>query len=247
MKKGYIFNIQKFCLHDGAGIRTDIFFSGCDLNCKWCCNPECRLPFSDGRSGAKLYDAEELAGEALKDKPFYDKSGGGVTLTGGEVFMQREFAIELCNILHNLGVNVAIETAGNAENADFRTLAGIADYVFTDLKHYSEEEHIAGTGVKLGNILRNISWLAESKRKFRVRIPVIPGYNAGDNDAEGFARVLKRAGVFEAQLMPFHQLGEGKYEKYGLKYAFKGVKGLQKSDLEQFANVLRAAGVQPIL
>ena len=142
---------------------------------------------------------------------------------------------------------MAIETAGNAENANFRTLAGIADYVFIDLKHYFEEAHIAGTGVKLGNILHNISWLAESKRKFRVRIPVIPGYNAGDKDAEGFARVLKRAGVFEAQLMPFHQLGEGKYEKYGLKYSFKGVKGLQKSDLEQFANVLRAAGVQPIL
>ena len=92
-----IFNIQKFSLHDGPGIRTCIFFSGCNLRCKWCANPECFSSIND----ANIYNEHDLLSEVLKDEMFYKKSGGGVTLTGGEIFLQFDFIKSFCKLLKN--------------------------------------------------------------------------------------------------------------------------------------------------
>lgn len=230
-EKGYIFNIQKFCLHDGAGIRTDVFFCGCNLRCKWCANPESQFPFSDARSEACEYTAEEILAEVLKDKPFYDKSGGGVTLTGGDLFMQYAFALELISALKGAGIHVAIETAGSVSAEKFVALTEKVDFVFIDCKHYDEQKHREGTGVSNRLILQNIRSLAASGRDYCVRIPVIPGYNDSLEDARAFCHLFREMGITRVQLLPFHQFGEKKYEKLGLAYAYKGIPQMHKEEL----------------
>lgn len=244
MLKGYIFNIQKFCLHDGAGIRTNVFFSGCDLRCKWCANPESQLPFTDEAGETQEYTEEEVVREVLKDKAFYDKSGGGVTLTGGEVFLQFEFAMELCKILHENGVNIALETAGVVSTDKFSKLVSLADFIFIDCKHYDSERHRQGTGVGNELIVKNIAWLAGSGKKYCVRIPVIPQYNDSIQDAEEFVRLFKNLGVKEVQLLPFHQLGEKKYEKLRRNYVYKGVPQLHKEDLNLIRDIFIKSGLE---
>ena len=233
--KASLFNIQKFCLNDGPGIRTTVFFGGCNLRCRWCANPECHL-----RSGQREYGLEELLAEVLKDKVFYDKSGGGVTLSGGEVLTQAEFALEFCRLLHENGVRTAAETAGNVPAALFGRFLRETDFVFMDLKHHDSARHREGTGVGNEQILENLERLVRSGVEYRVRIPVIPGFNDSPEDAEAFCRVLEKLGVRHLELLPFHQFGEGKYQKHGLPYAYAGVPRLTREQLAPYFEIFRA-------
>lgn len=291
---GYIFNIQKFSLHDGPGIRTTIFFKGCNLQCRWCANPEsqrmeAQLTLDRGKcsgcgrciaacdSGARKMQegfpaveaascrvcgsclqscpssaiavegrrisVQEALEEALKDLPFYQQSGGGVTFSGGEVLLQQEFATALARELHRHGVHVAIETAAAVEPERFRAFLQEVDYVFIDLKHYDCARHIAGTGVSNAQIIENLRTLHASGRACTVRIPVIPGYNDSLADAAGFAQLLGSLGIAQAQLLPFHQLGERKYELLGRKYAFAGQAQYHAEDLQNYQQTMRQHGL----
>lgn len=238
-----IFNLQKFSIHDGAGIRTDVFFQGCNLRCAWCSNPESQplepLP------GEKFteYSVDELVRELLKDKPFYDESGGGVTLTGGEALLYPEFVLALTDALHREGVQVAIETAACVSEETFKRVLAAVDFAFIDLKHYDDGKHRAGTSVGLGLILRNISAARNSDTPFVLRIPVIPGYNDGEADIAGFIALLTELGAKEVQLLPFHQLGESKYRRLHLPYAYDGVRQMKNADVSAFAGALKRAGL----
>lgn len=253
MVKANIFNIQKFSIHDGPGIRTSIFFKGCNLKCAWCANPESQSiekevfcePSGD-RTYGRLYTVDELMVEIVKDKAFYDKSGGGVTLTGGEPFLQNEFIILLCQELKNENINVAAETAGYIEKSIFKQLAGLMDYIFVDFKHYNPQKHINGTGLSNSLIVENIKWLSENHRNFVVRIPVIPGFNDSLADAEKFALALNEMKVKQVELLPFHQLGEKKYELANRDYSYKGISGLYPEDLSEYRKILTEAGVNII-
>jgi len=291
---GYIFNIQKFCLHDGPGIRTTVFFKGCNLRCKWCANPESQsmerqltldrskclgcgkcvpvcpasvrtmqngFPSVDeaacsgcglcmdicpagavGREGRTATVAEILA-EAVKDKPFYDHSGGGVTLSGGEVLMQQEFATELARALHGQGISVAIETAAAVEPARFRSFLREIDFAYIDLKHHDNARHLDGTGVGNAQVLENIRIARESGVAFRLRIPVIPGYNDSPEDAEAFACLLLSLEIAEVQLLPFHQMGERKYGLLGRDYAYAGTAQLHGEDLQEYRQIFERHGI----
>lgn len=243
--KAKVFNIQKFCLQDGPGIRTGVFFSGCGLNCRWCANPECRLP--DEVSGAAEYEPGELLREVLKDKVFYDRSGGGVTLTGGELFTQYGFVCAFCRLLKENGVSVALETSGAVPLEKFMRVCGLADFVCIDCKHYDDMKHRAGTGVSNRRVLGNIAWLAGSGIPYCVRIPVIPEYNNSPQDAEGFARTLLPLGVRRVELLPFHQFGEGKYKRFGLPYPYAGVAQLHREDVAGFAAAMEKQGLEVLL
>jgi len=292
--EGYIFNIQKFCLHDGPGIRTTVFFKGCNLRCAWCANPESRetrcqltldrakclgcgkcaqacpadarrmqngLPKVDpdgctgcgeclqacpagaiGSEGRRVSVAEVLP-ELMKDKVFYENSGGGVTLSGGDPLMQPAFAAALAGALHAQGVRVAVETAAAVPNADFLDFLRNMDYVFMDLKHYDGERHRLGTGVGNEQIIENMRSLRKSGLPFTIRIPVIPGYNDAIDDALGFAQLLADMQIRRVQLLPFHQLGQRKYELLGLDYAYSGVAQLHPEDLETYAKTFARFGV----
>lgn len=286
--KATIFNIQKFCLHDGPGIRTTVFFKGCNLRCKWCANPEsqkqdtqitwdsrkctgcgkCAEVCPQGTGKPKAADrciacgacvsacpadaigtegrrvtVEEVLTEVMKDKAFYDHSGGGVTFSGGEVLLQWDFAAQLAKLLKEQGVHVAIETAGAVEETVFSSMLETVDYVLMDLKHYSSAAHLEGTGIDNSRSLNNLKLLRNSGVPFLIRIPVIPGFNDRMEDAEGFAKLLRQLGILQVELLPFHQLGQHKYSLLNMDYGYKDKKPLHAEDLRQYREIFDRYGI----
>jgi pyruvate formate lyase activating enzyme len=249
---GLLFNIQQFSLHDGPGIRTVVFFKGCPLRCKWCSNPESQkaepcLLWEDkknaqGVEDSRKYDLAEVVEICLRDKPFYEESGGGVTLSGGEALVQWEFAAALLRALRAEKIHTALETSGFAAPAIFAEAAGLADLLLFDLKHYDEKRHIEGTGVSLAPILANLKSALAAGRELLPRLPVIPGYNDSLEDAKGFAELLVSLRATRAQLLPFHQFGEKKYDMLKIPYSMKGVPQLRREDLEDYRKIIAAIG-----
>ncbi len=248
--KANIFNIQKFSLHDGPGIRTSVFFKGCNLKCAWCANPESQSlereifhELSGDRIYGHLYTVGELMDEILKDKIFYDKSGGGVTLTGGEPFLQHEFITSFCAELKREKFHIAAETAGHINKDVFDKLAGLMDFIYIDFKHYNLQSHFEGTGISNTLIMGNIKSLSETGSNFVVRIPIIPGFNDSLTDAKKFAFSLNEMNVQYVELLPFHQLGENKYKYANIEYKYKGVSGMSPDSLLDYKKILSDAGV----
>ena len=244
MQEALVFNLQKFSIHDGAGIRTDVFFQGCNLRCGWCSNPESQPMEPLPGEKVTAFTVPALVAELVKDKPFYDESGGGVTLTGGEAMLHPEFVLALCAELHREGIHVAIETAACVSEDVFARVLAAVDFAYIDLKHYDDAKHRAGTGVGNALILRNIGTALRSAKPVVLRIPVIPGFNDSEADFAGFAKALTELGAKEVQLLPFHQLGESKYKRLQLNYAYDGQKQLRDGDVSAFAEALEKAGIK---
>jgi pyruvate formate lyase activating enzyme len=244
--KALIFNIQRFSLHDGNGIRTTIFFKGCNLRCKWCANPESlsmKPELMEDEQMGQYYTIDELMAEILKDKAFFDKSNGGVTLSGGEPLLQAEFVCALCDALHSAGINVGIETAANVPPSVFEEVLKKVDFALIDMKHWNADMHKKGTGVMNDQILDNIGYALSQKIPVTLRIPIIPGFNNSKEDAHAFASLLKQLGAHDVHILPFHQLGDNKYKKLGLPYEYSGVTQLHDEDLQEFADILATSGL----
>lgn len=242
-----IFNIQRFSLHDGNGIRTTIFFKGCNLCCKWCANPESQSmqpEFMQDKQVGQYYSLDEIMVEVLKDKPFYDKSNGGVTLSGGEPLLQSAFVIALCDALHAAHINVGIETAASIPQNIFSEVLKRCDFALIDLKHWDARRHKQGTGTSNHLILSNIRYALSQKIPVTIRIPVIPGFNSSKEDANAYAMLLVELVATDVHLLPFHQMGENKYQKLGLSYDYSGVSQLHDEDLKEFADILTSAGLR---
>lgn len=246
-----IFNIQRFSLHDGEGIRTTIFLKGCPLKCAWCSNPE-----SQSKEKEFLYDVDrepEIAGEdksvaeiveiCLKDEVFYRESGGGVTFSGGEPFAQEKALLNLIKKLKEKGVNTAAETAGAVEPTVFREICCALDCVIMDIKHYDTQMHYLGTGLGNEQIIENLKWLKSNIKNYIIRIPVIPKYNNSNIDASKFAELLASIGIKIVELLPFHQFGEKKYEMLGRHYEYSGEASVKKEDLTEFGMILEKTGI----
>ena len=250
---GIIFNLQKFSLNDGPGIRTVVFFKGCPLRCKWCSNPESQNPQVETMADAHDSAKQEVVGqrrtvssvveECLQDAAFYEESGGGVTLSGGEPLAQPEFCLALLRALKEKGLHTAVETTGCCQPGLFQEAAAYIDLFLFDSKHWEEERHRAGTGVSQSLPLGNLTWAIAAGKQVLPRLPVIPGYNDSLADAAGFGAVLKRVGAKEVQLLPFHQFGEGKYQRLGKQYEYADVPALHPEELEEFREVLERQGL----
>ncbi len=250
MPKGLIFNLQKFSLHDGPGIRTAVFFKGCPLRCGWCSNPESQNRFNkltgdmeDDAYRGKLYPVDEVMSEIIKDKPFYDRSGGGITLTGGEVLQQAEFAGLLAEEARKQGIHVAAETTGYATADIFAEFIKKVDLLLFDLKHHDGEKHKQLTGVDNKVILTNLAHALKQGIEVTVRIPVIPTFNFSLDDAKKLAELAVKLGVNNVDLLPFHQLGEKKYETLSFGYDFVGVNQLYPEQLENYAREFTDCGI----
>jgi pyruvate formate lyase activating enzyme len=244
--KACIFNIQKFSIHDGPGIRTVVFFKGCPLRCFWCSNPE-----SQNGKPEKMWENQkkgfstvgeyktmtEIITEVMKDEPFYEESGGGVTLSGGEVLHQAEFATELLRQLKEKGIHTASETTGYAKEDIFKKYIEQVDLLYFDVKHHDEIKHKEGTGVSLTPILNNLAFSLKKPINLVVRIPVIPGFNDGEDNAEAFAQLFNKMGIKQAELLPFHQFGEKKYTFLDRDYAMKDIPQLHTEELNYFKTI----------
>ena len=247
---GFLFNIQKFSLHDGPGIRTVVFFKGCPLRCKWCSNPEsqyaepCMMGEGDNKTpDSRPYSIEETLEICLQDRPFYEESGGGITLSGGEAFTQVEFAACLLKALKKEGIHTALDTSGYAPAAVFDEIAVLSDLLLFDIKHFDKNRHEEGTGVPNGLIIENLKNALSRKIQVLPRMPVIPGYNNSKEDALGFASLFNSLGITRVQLLPFHQFGERKYDLLDIPYAMRGIPQLYKDDLEEFRQIIVQAGI----
>jgi pyruvate formate lyase activating enzyme len=254
--QGVLFNIQKFSIHDGPGIRTAVFFKGCPLRCAWCSNPESqgfgilpdvRTP-GDPSLGGRLYSPEEVVEICLQDRVFYEESGGGVTLSGGEVLSQADFAETLLVRLGEAGLHRAIETSGHAPARIFARIAARVELILFDIKHHDTAWHREGTGVETGLIIENFRTALAAEAAGRgpeilPRIPVIPGYNDSLRDAAAFVSLLKESGALRVQLLPFHQFGQNKYALLGMDYRLAEKKALHPEDLESYRAVFEQRGI----
>lgn len=244
--RGIIFNIQHFSIHDGPGIRTTVFLKGCPLRCPWCSNPESQRmnpePMLDavtkapGTTGQEK-TVDEIINEVMKDIDFYEESGGGMTLSGGEIFAQFEFAKALLKAAKEKGLHTAIETTAFVEHEKFIDLIQYVDFIYTDLKHYDSLKHKKKVGVQNSLIIKNIHYAFKEKKTIVLRIPVIPQFNDSLADAEKFSTLFNSLDIDQVQLLPFHQFGENKYKLLGRRYQMENVKALHPEDLYDYQKV----------
>lgn len=240
-----ISNIQHFSVGDGVGIRTTVFFKGCNLRCPWCHNPEnltaspvelCYKATGKKETCGRIVTVEEILPELLEDRDFYETSDGGVTLSGGEVMLQADGAAELVRALASEGITTLIDTAGCVPYREFEKLSGIVggylyDYKTADAAKYKT---IGGDIVLVTDNLRKLLADGES---VQVRVPLIPGFNTNSEDIMGICRNLSALGVDSVELLPFHRLGSSKYEAMGQEYSYGKTDPMSKAEVTSAAKL----------
>ena len=270
-KLGLIFNIQRFSIHDGPGIRTTVFFKGCPLRCRWCSNPESWHNYLEivtndlkctrcgkcqqvcpteaitvDRRGRRINRSkcnsclecaevcptgaiavtgsymtlEQVIDEVGRDKLFYENSGGGVTLSGGESLMQWEFAIELLKQCKARDFHTALDTCGYASWDVLDKVLDYTDLALYDIKHMDPEQHRRGTGKGNRLILENARKTAAKVRTW-IRVPLIPGYNSSEENLRKTASFASEIGAEKVSLLPYHIWGEAKWARLGRRYTMK--------------------------
>ncbi len=233
MPKGLIFDIRRYSVHDGPGIRTTVFFKGCPLRCPWCHNPEgilqevqeiTRTRTMNGRerrykeTAGNWYTPQEVLDAALKDRVFYEESDGGVTFSGGEPLMQPEFLFELLSLCNKEGLHTAIDTSGHAPGHVFARAAQKTGMFLYDIKTTDNLIHKSFTGQGNELVIENLRSLDETGPAVIIRIPVIPGFNSEADMMEDLLDLLTglKARVQRVDLLPWHGLGQEKYRNLGM-------------------------------
>ena len=240
-------NIQHYSTGDGPGIRTTVFFAGYPLRCPWCHNPET----ISGKEVTLRYEAtgkcetvggetaiDGIVGELLWDKDYYDESGGGVTLSGGEVLLQVESAVEIAKQMRENGVHVAIDTAGAAPRRAIEALAPLADLWLYDLKTADAVKFAEVCGGEFAVVVDNLRYLVSRGANVRVRVPIIPGFNDGEEDVAALGDLIESVGGKTVDLLPFHRLGSSKYAAMGLEYAYADVTPPDDGTMERIRSAL---------
>ena len=293
---GRIFEIQRFSVHDGPGIRTTVFLKGCPLRCLWCHNPEGTHPgeslaFSSSRCigcgacfracprGAHRIENErhvidrdrcvvcgscadechagalervgrdspiaEILDEVKRDRVFYETSGGGLTISGGEPLFQIDFTEALLRAAKMENLHCCIETCGHAEWTAFERLLGWVDLFLFDVKETDPIRHRQYTGVDNGRILANLRKLHERGAVIRLRCPIVPGYNDRPDHFESIARIaLSLPRLDGVELMAYHPLGESKIERFGLDTMQRAEASIpDATEVTRWAELLRSQGV----
>lgn len=250
--KGRIFNIQRFSIHDGPGVRTIVFLKGCPLRCRWCCNPESQeWAVQKINTAGVVKDVGEdvtvgrVMEEVERDRTYYRRSGGGMTLSGGECTAQPEFAGALLQTAQMRGINTAIETAGYADTKVYESILPYIDTVLMDIKHMDSAKHKEFTSRDNTLILENARYIAKHAKKLIIRTPVIPTFN--DTEAEigaiaDFARSL--SSVEEMHLLPYHRIGSDKYAGLGRQYTMEHIKVPDKEKMKALLAVVNKRGLR---
>lgn len=295
--KGVLTEIERFSLKDGPGIRTTVFFKGCNMACKWCHNPEtlsvkpqlmvypkncigcgaciqaCGTGARTLQDGKLCYDrslcvncgacarncftgalvmsgqemtVEEVMEEVLQDRAYYRNSGGGVTLSGGELTTQPEFALELLTALKKEGISTALETNLYAPWSVYEKLLPVVDLMMFDIKLFDSAAHKKWTGVPNERILENAKKVAASGKPYLVRTPVIPGANDTEEEIGNIAEFVgKLGGAQYYELLLFNPLGESKYEALQAKNEFAGTRPTESEGASRLEQIARErSGIQ---
>jgi len=301
---GTVFNIQRYSIHDGAGIRTLVFLKGCPLRCLWCSNPESQrgapqLGYIESRcvgtkdcsspcvtacpvdairlndTGKAVVDRDrcdvcgkcaeacgkgalkvvgramtvaEVMAEVEKDRPFYRRSGGGVTVGGGEPLAQYQFAAELLEAARQSYIHTAMETCGHAPWPHLSAVLEHVDLLQFDIKHMGPVRHRDLTGQSNELILDNLSKVrsAMSPRDVIIRIPVVPGCNDSDENIRSTVKFAAGLGFKNVELVPYHRLGMSKYAQYGMVNPLAGCEPPSDVDLAHLREVVSACGATEV-
>ena len=223
---GRIFDVQKFSVHVGPGVRTIVFLKGCFLRCKWCCNPESQsydiqtmMQNGKAKTIGRDVTVEEVINIVKQDMPYYRRSGGGMTLSGGEMLCQSDFAYALLRTAKENAINTAVETTGFAPYEKIEKLLPYIDTVLMDIKHINSAKHQAFTSQPNERILENAVKIAQNAKKLIIRVPVIPTFNDTEEEIAAIAQFASGLqGVREIHLLPYHRFGKDKYDGLGREY-----------------------------
>jgi pyruvate formate lyase activating enzyme len=288
-EEGIIFNIQRYSIHDGPGIRTTIFLKGCPLKCKWCSNPEsinpspeiflrdekcdycakclevcnaqaislgkdsieidrtkCNLclkceeicPNGVINCAGKKVSINEVISEAMQDEIFYNNSGGGITISGGEPLFQPKFTLNLLKKFKEKAIHTTIDTTGYASWEEFDQILNYTDLVLFDIKHLNSQLHLEFTGVKNELILRNLENVIKKGIRIWIRIPVIPDFNDSNQYMDEVAKLLEGKPIEKVSLLPYHEWGKHKYKFLGRVYPLKNAHFIDNQMVQDFKNII---------
>ncbi len=260
---GIVFDLKKYAVHDGPGIRTTIFFKGCPLSCVWCHNPESqklspetiikinrnkllKLSYSETRDTiGREVTVSELMTEIEKDIMFYDESCGGITISGGEPLMQPEFLLELLKQCKAKEIHTAVDTSGYASKETFNKISDYVDLFLFDLKIMDENEHLKYTGVSNKLILENLLYLTQKSKNVRIRIPLIPGITDTKknlNQIIEFISPLKS--ISGVDLLPYNELSENKYKKRSKRFDLINLKTQPEFTINMIKEIFQPLGCE---
>lgn len=245
---GIVFDIKRYAVHDGPGIRTTVFLKGCPLRCWWCHNPESfskeiqaipRTVKLDGtcikttETIGKIMEVEQLMEEVLKDTMYYEESDGGITFSGGEPLMQADFLQEVMRACKAEGLHVAVDTSGVASRQQFEKIIDDTDLFLYDIKHLNDQQHQHYTGVSNKLVVDNLAYLLENQKKVIIRYPVIPDVNDDEQQMAALETLFDAYAkqLTELHLLPYHAIAHGKYERFKLPNKMDGVAALSKEAL----------------
>ena len=236
---GRIHSFESFGTVDGPGIRFVAFLQGCPLRCKYCHNPDTWL------GGGTEYSAEEVALRAVKYKSYFGDKGG-VTVSGGEPLLQIDFVIELFTLLKAKGVHTCVDTSGitfNVENEEsvkkHTELLKVTDLFLLDIKHIDDAAHQTLTGKSNAHTLAFAKFLSDHGKKMWIRHVLVPGYTDDDSALERLSQFISTLKTVEhVEVLPYHTMGEVKYQKLGYDYALKGVQPPEKERVENAKRIL---------
>lgn len=234
MIKGKIHSFESMGLVDGPGIRTVVFFQGCPLRCAYCHNPD-----TWSQAGGTEYTVKDLMDKILRFKPYFERSGGGVTFSGGEPLLQSEFLLDMLKECRKKGINTALDTSGYGLG-NYEEILRNVDLVILDIKHTNDEDHLKLTGKDRKGSDEFIEALNKENKSVWIRHVVVPGITDSEEHIIELSKIIKRINnVEKIELLPYHTMALEKYKNLGIPYRLEGKEPMNKKRLKELECFLK--------
>ena len=260
MNSGIIFDIKRFAVHDGPGIRTTVFFKGCLAHCWWCHNPESQDPniqsvkktnkieeliFEENEIVGRQITVNELFTEINKDNVYFDESGGGITFSGGEPLMQPQFLDSILKLCKENNIHTTLDTTGYCSKDIMEMIYNNVDLFLYDLKIIDDKLHQKYTGLSNEQILSNLKFLFQKNKNVIIRFPVVPGVTDTNDNINQISKLLtSNNGVSEINILPFHRIANHKYTRFQIENKMNKTKEPSKADMMEIKRRFESSGLK---